>query len=249
MNASFTCSKVQSQKKNPEKLKKKRKTRHNRKQEQERDLADSAEARCRVWLDSPSSLWLAQAGGWLLHGSGGLFIAGRLYQTPGPSLFSCCCCLVGCRYKLDCRRCGELPGGSQPDDRSRRRSGEISATPFFFFFNCKTPARKSSLRSQGGTVLFCFTLHLASLAVCCISFLSCTAQKPLITAYRGKDGFCNSNLNLFDPSEEAHSLMTPCKIDLLHLFRAYSWKFTAQVQGPYSKGNKLIYSHADQFRT
>lgn len=117
------------------------------------------------------------------------------------------------------------------------------------FFNCKTPARKSSLRSQGGTVLFCFTLHLASLAVCCISFLSCTAQKPLITAYRGKDGFCNSNLNLFDPSEEAHSLMTPCKIDLLHLFRAYSWKFTAQVQGPYSKGNKLIYSHADQFRT
>lgn len=149
MNASFTCSKVQSQKKKkPEKLKKKkkRKTRHNRKQEQERDLADSAEARCRVWLDSPSSLWLAQAGGWLLHGSGGLFIAGRLYQTPGPSLFSCCCCLVGCRYKLDCRRCGELPGGSQPDDRSRRRSGEISATPFFFFLI----ARRQLVKAASG---------------------------------------------------------------------------------------------------
>lgn len=44
----------------------KKKTRHNRKQEQESDLADSAEARCRAWLDSPSALWLVQAGGWLV---------------------------------------------------------------------------------------------------------------------------------------------------------------------------------------
>lgn len=46
--------------------KKKKKRRHNRKQEQETDLADSAEARCRVWLASPSALRLVQAGGWLL---------------------------------------------------------------------------------------------------------------------------------------------------------------------------------------
>lgn len=142
----YLLQSTEPEKKEKLKKKKKRKTRHNRKQEQERDLADSAEARCRVWLDSPSSLWLAQAGGWLLHGSGGLFIAGRLYQTPGPSLFSCCCCLVGCRYKLDCRRCGELPGGSQPDDRSRRRSGEISATPFFFFLI----ARRQLVKAASG---------------------------------------------------------------------------------------------------
>lgn len=43
--------------------------------------------------------------------------------------------------------------------------------------------------------------------------------------------------------------MTPCKIYLLHPFRAQSWKFTAQVQGLYSEGNKLIYSLTDQFRT
>lgn len=43
--------------------------------------------------------------------------------------------------------------------------------------------------------------------------------------------------------------MIAYEIDLLHPFRAYSWKFTAQVQGLYSEGNKLIYSHADQFRT
>lgn len=84
-------------------------------------------------------------------GGGGLFIAKLLYQTPGSSLFSCCCCLVGCRYKLDCRRCGELPGGSLLDDCSHRRSSEISATPFIFF-NYKKPARKSGLMSQGGTV-------------------------------------------------------------------------------------------------
>lgn len=48
------------------KRKRKKKTRHNRKQEQERKLAGSAEARCRLWLDSPSALWLVQAGGWLL---------------------------------------------------------------------------------------------------------------------------------------------------------------------------------------
>lgn len=53
-------------------------------------------------------------------GSAGLFIAKLLYQTPGSSLFSCCCCcLVGCRYKLGCRRCGELPRGRFPDDCSR----------------------------------------------------------------------------------------------------------------------------------
>lgn len=37
-----------------------------------------------------------------------------------------------------------------------------------------------------------------------------------------------------------------CQIDL-HLFRAHSRKFTAQVLS--SKGNKLIYSHAARFKT
>lgn len=204
-------------------------------------MADSAEARCRAWLCS-----LACAGRRVAAGSGGLFIAKLLYQTPGSSLFSCCCCLVGCRYKLDCRRCGELPGGSLPDDCSHRRSSEISATPYVFF-NYKKPARKSGLMSQGGTVL-CFS-PLASLAVRCVSFQSCVAQGSLITMLRGKDGLCSSYFNLFDPSKEARSLMIPWEIDLLHPFRAHSWKFTAGVHCLYSEGNKLIYSHADQFRT
>ena len=58
---------------------------------------------------SPPPL-LSCAGRRVAAGSRGLFIARLLYQTHGSSLFSCCCCLVGCRYKLDCRRCGELPG-------------------------------------------------------------------------------------------------------------------------------------------
>ncbi len=126
----------------------------------------------------------------------------------------------------------------------------ISSTAHFFDY--KKRARKSSPMSQGGTdfsFFVCFSLQFSSLAVCYMSLPSCIAQGSLITTLREKDGLRNSYFNLFDPSGEARSRMTPCKIDLLHPFRAYSWKFTAQVQGLYSGGNKLIYSHADQFRT
>lgn len=120
---------------------------------------------------TPLSCSLACEGGRVAAGSGGLFIAKLLYQTPGSSLFSCCCCLVGCRCKLDCRRCGELPGVSLPYDCSHRGSNEISAT-LFIFFNYKKPARKSSLMSQGGTVSsFCVFLYILPplLSTVCLS--------------------------------------------------------------------------------
>ncbi len=146
----------------------KKKTRHNRKQEQERDLADFAEARCRVWLDSPFCS-LACAGRRVAAGGRGLFIAKLLYQTPGSSLFSCCCCLVGCRYKLDCRRCGELPGGSLPDDCSHRRSSEISATPFIFLITRSQLVKTASWARVVRFLLFMF--FSTSCLPCCLLYV------------------------------------------------------------------------------
>lgn len=121
---------------------------------------------------------------------------------------------------------------------------------FFFFFNYKKAARKSSLMSQGGTLpSFCVFLHILPPLLFAVSFLSCFAQGSLITRLKEKDGLCNSYFNLCDPSKEAHWLIIACKIDFLHPFRAYSWKFTAQVHCLNSEGNKLIYGHVDQFRT
>lgn len=103
---------------------------------------------------STLSCSLACAGKRAAAGSGGLFIAKVLYQTPGSSLLSCCSCLVGCRYKLGCRRCWELPRGSFPDYCARRVSNEISATRCTVFFNYQEAARKSSIVSKGGTLSF-----------------------------------------------------------------------------------------------
>lgn len=103
---------------------------------------------------STLSCSLACAGKRAAAGSGGLFIAKVLYQTPGSSLLSCCSCLVGCRYKLGCRRCWELLCGSFPDYCARRVSNEISATRCTIFFNYQEAPRKSSIVSKGGTLSF-----------------------------------------------------------------------------------------------
>lgn len=144
LNGPFTCSELQGI------LKK-------------RDVITGNRNRKETWrtlrrpgaeFGSTLSCSLACAGKRAAAGSGGLFIAKVLYQTPGSSLLSCCSCLVGCRYKLGCRRCWELPRGSFPDYCARECQMKYQLHGAPVFFNYQEAARKSSIVSKGGTLSF-----------------------------------------------------------------------------------------------
>lgn len=91
LNTSFTCSsahrKGAKKKERKKKEKRERKTRHNRKQEEERDLADPAEARCRVWLRStpPTHTHTRShfSQGWLQEGGRLAGMVAGLFSSPG----------------------------------------------------------------------------------------------------------------------------------------------------------------------
>lgn len=132
-------------------------------------------------------------------GSGGLFIAKVLYQTPGSSFLSCCSCLVGCRYKLGCGRCRELPRGSFPDDYSHREGRmkyQLHRAPFFLITRRQLVKAASWARVVHFPSFVCVCVRRC--CCCSLSCLSCIARGYLITTLKESDGLHNSSFNLFE---------------------------------------------------
>lgn len=157
--------------------------RHNRKQEEESDLASSAEARCRVWLDF-QLLWLVQARGRLLVAE--TFSSPSVFIKP---LGLVCWCLVGCCYKSGSGRCGELSWQLL----TPKVKWNISHTVNFFLI---TRGKLVKAASQASVALF--VLYSTSYHPCCsLRFLSDIAWGYLISMLKEKDGLHRSYFSVF----------------------------------------------------